>query len=134
MWHLHYNYHICNSQSTTTLQLVLQLMYGFNTHSHAMCVHFHYLLDMKFSTCLQLISTIIPICTISCVTRLPLCKYYNSIFVTNVQLLYYWYSITLQLTISCWHTYISNHKISWRVKVYFWIETKGNVCIPLNIQ
>jgi hypothetical protein len=28
--------------------------------------------------------------------------------------------------------YISNHRISWKVKVYFWIEIKGNLNIPLN--
>ncbi len=38
------------------------------THMIMTCVHFHYPLDMKLSTCLQLVSTIIPIGTSSCDT------------------------------------------------------------------
>jgi hypothetical protein len=51
---------------------MLQLVYGFDTYDHAMCAHFHHPLDLKLSTCLQLISTMIPIGTTS--------KYYNPIF------------------------------------------------------
>ncbi len=40
----------------------------------------------------------------------------------------------MEFTILCWYTYISNHRISWKVKVYFWVEIKSNVYILLNIQ
>ncbi len=55
-------------------------MYGFDTYDHATCVHFHYSLNMKLSTCLQLVSIVIPIGTTSCAIKLPLCKHYNPIF------------------------------------------------------
>jgi len=55
-------------------------MHGLDTYDHAMCVHFHFALDMKLLICLQLISIMIPIGTINYVTRLPLCKYYSPIF------------------------------------------------------
>jgi hypothetical protein len=47
-------------------------VYGFDTYDHATCVHFHHPLDMKLWTYLQLVSTMIPIGTTSCATKLPL--------------------------------------------------------------
>jgi hypothetical protein len=48
-------------------QLMSQLVYGLDTYDHAMYVHFHRPLNVKLSTCLQLILTMNPINTISCV-------------------------------------------------------------------
>ncbi len=45
-------------------------MYGFDTYDHATCVHLHCPLDMKRSTCLQLVSTMISIGAISCATKM----------------------------------------------------------------
>ncbi len=67
---------------------MLQLVYGLDTYDHVMCVHFHHPLDMKLSTWLQLVSTMISSSTIV----VPLgCDYVNTtvvFFVIGVQLLY----------------------------------------------
>jgi len=51
-----------------------------HVYNHATYVHFHHPLNMKLSTCFQLISTMIIIDITNCATRLQLCKYYSPTF------------------------------------------------------
>jgi hypothetical protein len=55
-------------------------VYGLDTYNHTMCVHFHHLLNMELSTCLQLVSTTTFIGITSCATKFSQYIYYSPIF------------------------------------------------------
>ncbi len=73
-------------------------MYDLGTYDHVTCMHFHHLLHMTFSTCLQLVvNYMIPIDITSCALGFIILRLLFNLFNNN-------FSTTLQLKTS--HTFV----------------------------